>query len=159
MVTSQKCGATQECLMKIFRTYIRSKIDYGSIIYASASKTTLSRIDVVSNEALRIATGTFKSTPIEALYNVAEETTPSGRRDYLTIRYYLKVRASISNPAYKCIAPKNENLYNNQTGSNFAIRMKRPKATLMSGFWPLKSFVPFTLLSVLERSISLSIAF
>ena len=123
MITSQKCGATQECLMKIFRTYIRSKIDYGSIIYASASKTTLSRIDVVSNEALRIATGTFKSTPIEALYNIAEETTPSGRRDYLTMRYYLEVRASISNPAYKCITPKNGNLYDNQTGFSFAIRM------------------------------------
>ena len=48
MITSQKCGATQECLMKIFRTYIRSKIDWGSIIYASAPKTTLSRIDVVA---------------------------------------------------------------------------------------------------------------
>ena len=74
----------------------------GQLYMLRHQKTALGKIDVISNEALRIATGTLelsKSTPIEALYNVVEETTPSERIDYLAIRYFLKVRESNSNPA------------------------------------------------------------
>ena len=74
MISYQTHGATQACLMKIYRTYVRSKLDYGSIVYASATQTKLQKLDVVATEALRIATGAFVSTPLESLYVLANET-------------------------------------------------------------------------------------
>merc|ERR1712120_60280 len=71
MISYQSYGATQACLMKIYRIYTRSKLDYGSIVYASVTRSELQKLDVVANEALRIATGAFASTPVESF-----STTP-----------------------------------------------------------------------------------
>ena len=40
-VSSQTWGANQFCFLKLYRMYIRSKLDCGSLIYDSASKTAL----------------------------------------------------------------------------------------------------------------------
>ena len=127
MVTNQEYGANQNCLMRIYRIYLRTKLDYGAIIYHGASTTELNKIDVVSNEALRIATGCFKSTPIEALYNLAEEMKPSERREYLSLRYYIRLRALISNPANKCITPVNVNMFHTSNCHSFAMRINAMK--------------------------------
>ena len=124
MISGQTFGATQDCLMKIYRIYVRSKLDYGAIVYASATDTNLKTLDVVANDALRIATGAFKSTPLEPLYVIAEEASPIERRKYLTMRYFLKLKSSIANPANRCTTPRNENLYNARTGTNFALRVR-----------------------------------
>ena len=82
MITSQKWGADQFCLLKVFRMYMRSKIDYGAIVYTSAKPNDLKMLNTTCNEALRIATGAFKSSPVESLltnWNLkpAETTLPS----------------------------------------------------------------------------------
>ena len=53
--------------MIIYRTLIRSKIDYGSIVYDSAALQDLKALETTANEAMRIASGCFKSTPIPSL--------------------------------------------------------------------------------------------
>ena len=122
MLTSLSYGATQEALLKIYRMYIRSKLDYGSLIYASGKTRDLASLDVVNNEALRIATGAFKSTPVESLYVLAEEMPPHQRREYLSMRYYLKLKASLHNPANKCITNRNETPLRNHNQAPFVIR-------------------------------------
>ena len=123
MLTSLKYGATQESLMRIFRIYIRSKLDYGSIVYSSANPRNLATLDVVSNDALRIAIGAFKSSPIESLYALTNEMTPTERRNYLSIRYFLKIKASLHNPTNKCITNRNETLFRNHQEAPFFIRV------------------------------------
>ena len=44
---------------------IRSKIDYGSIVYGAANAATLKSLEVVANEAMRITSGAFKNNPSE----------------------------------------------------------------------------------------------
>ena len=73
MLTSLKYGATQEGLLKIYRIYIRGKLDYRSLVYCSGKSRNLQTLYVVNNEALRIATGAFKSTPVESLYALVAE--------------------------------------------------------------------------------------
>ena len=55
-------GADKVTLIKIYKSLIRSKIDYGCQAYASASQSQLSRLDRIQAAALRIATGAYKST-------------------------------------------------------------------------------------------------
>ena len=94
--------------MKIYRTYVRSKLDYGSIVYTSATQTELQKLDVVANEALRIATGAFASTPVESLYVLANESKLAERRETLSMRYYLKIKSQLSSPVGPCISQQNQ---------------------------------------------------
>ena len=55
-------GADKVTLIKIYKSLIRSKIDYGCQAYASASQSQLSRLDRIQAAALRIASGAYKST-------------------------------------------------------------------------------------------------
>jgi len=123
MLTSQKFGATQSCLMKIYRMYVRAKLDYGSIVYSSACTSELNKLDVVCNDALRIATGAFKSSPLESLYVLADEMRPQERREYLSMRYYLKIKAALRNPTNDCITYRNETYLRNNQQSPFIVRI------------------------------------
>ena len=58
-------------------------MDYGAPVYSSAAKTTLNAFDSITTESLRIATGAFKTTPIDTLHVLANEIKPKHRRDYL----------------------------------------------------------------------------
>ena len=122
MVAALDFGATQEFLMKVYRIYLRTKLDYGSIIYSSACQGELKKLDVVNNEALRIATGAFKSSPIDSLYVLADEMKPKERREYLSMRYFLKIKASLHNPANQCITNRNITFFRNTRQSPLIIR-------------------------------------
>ena len=127
MISSQRYGAMKDSLIQIYRTYIRAKLDYGSVIYCSANQRELSKLDVVTNDALRIATGAFKSTRIDSLYALCAEPKLSERREELALRYYLKLRASLRNPANKCIVNRNEQTFRNAAQNPFFVRISNIK--------------------------------
>ena len=56
-LSGTKFGADKLTLMTIYKTLIRSKLDYGCQAYASASKSQLARLDRIQSAALRIVTG------------------------------------------------------------------------------------------------------
>ena len=45
-------GADQTTLLKLYRSLVRSKLDYGCLVYGSASKTALAKLDPVHNQGL-----------------------------------------------------------------------------------------------------------
>ena len=60
-------GGDRKTLLLLYKSLIRSKIDYGSQAYGSACKSLLSKLEVVQNTALRIALGALRSSPIISL--------------------------------------------------------------------------------------------
>lgn len=85
-------GAQKRVLLRLYRALIRSKIDYGSIVYASASDSLLRSLDVVHNQGLRLCLGAFKSSPVDSLYIDAHEPPLSLRRDHLLLNYFNRIR-------------------------------------------------------------------
>ncbi|XP_050498825.1 probable RNA-directed DNA polymerase from transposon BS isoform X1 [Diabrotica virgifera virgifera] len=85
-------GADVETSLLFYRSYIRSIIDYGSILYGSASKHILNKVDVVQNLGLRICLGAMKSTPNKALHVEALEIPLNYRRKYLSQKFLMKIR-------------------------------------------------------------------
>ena len=57
-------GSDTKTLIKLYKSLILSKLDYGSIVYMSASKTELKKLDVVHNQGLRLCLAAFKSSPV-----------------------------------------------------------------------------------------------
>ena len=49
--------ADRKVLLNLYRTIIRSKLDYGSIIYGSARKSYFEMLDFIHHQGLRLALG------------------------------------------------------------------------------------------------------
>lgn len=114
-LTSTEWGADQDTLLHIYRALIRSKLDYGQIVYASASDTTLNLLNCIPNEAIRIATGAFRSSPVSSLQVLVNERPLDLRRKLHTLKYYYKMKSLLKNPAYnQAIIANQRQLYMNK---------------------------------------------
>ena len=69
VLSSTEWGADRTTLLKLHRSLVRSKLDYGCIVvYGSAAKTSLAKLDPVHNQGLRLSLWAFRSSPVESLY-------------------------------------------------------------------------------------------
>ena len=90
-VSGTKFGAHRTTLLQMYNTLIRSKLDYGSSIYATASKTLLQKLNILENQALRIATGTLRSTPISSLHVDCNQIPLHLHRKYRAISHLIQI--------------------------------------------------------------------
>ena len=58
-------GADKVVLLRLYRALVRSKLDYGCIVYGSASKSVLRTFDAVHHAGLRICLGAFRTSPVK----------------------------------------------------------------------------------------------
>lgn len=123
-ISAQDWGGDKLILRHLYRIFIRSKLDYGSMIYHSAAKTTTNILEPVVNDCLRMITGCFKSTPVESLKIIANEPPLSIRRDLLSLKYFLKIKSQLSSPAHSAISDHSRRLLfqNKNLTPSFAIR-------------------------------------
>ena len=98
-------GADRTVLLQLYRSLIRSKLDYGSIEYGSARKSYLMMLDTVHHQRLRLALGAFRTSPVESLYVEAEEPSLYLRREKLALQYAIRLAANPSNPTFKVTFP------------------------------------------------------
>ena len=96
-------GADQTTLLKLYRSLVRSKLYYGCLVYGSASKTALAKLDPVHNQGPRLSLGAFRSSPVESLYVEAHEPPLEIRREKLALQYILKLKANPGNPAHDVV--------------------------------------------------------
>ena len=114
-VTAQEWGADQRTILTMYQSLMHSRLDYGYIVNRLASRHVLRPLHAITTEALKIATGTFKSTPIDSLYILTNEMPLNIRKEYLTLKYFCKVRSQISNPACQpTVIPNNRLLFKKQ---------------------------------------------
>ena len=74
-------------VMRIIRSITRSILDYGAVVYGSASETNHKTLDNITSEALRIASGAFKTTPLNSLYIICNEMPPDIYMGLLTFKF------------------------------------------------------------------------
>lgn len=61
-------GTDKSTLLKLYRTLVRSKLDYGCFIYGSTRKSYKKIIETIHHQGLRLALGAFPTSPVESLY-------------------------------------------------------------------------------------------
>jgi ribonuclease HI len=94
-------GADRHVLLKFYKAVIRSKLDYGSVFYGSASQAQLSKLDKIQNKCLKIAIGARSTSPILSLE--AESHVPPlrlHRMQTLLIFYCHLCEISAHTPVY-----------------------------------------------------------
>ncbi len=87
-------GADRKCLLQLYTAYVRSILDYGCVIYSSASTSTLQKLDAIQHQALRIATGALRSSPVKSLHAEANIFPLQQHRHTKILTYYRKVLVS-----------------------------------------------------------------
>ena len=115
VVSHKDWGGDSSTLLKLYRTLIRSKLDYGSIVYGSARKSYLQMLDPIQNLSLRLCLGAFRTSPVESLQVEANEPPLSFRRNRLAVQYALKIKSNSTNPAHHSIFdPQYTTLFENR---------------------------------------------
>ena len=127
VVSKMDWGGDRRVLLKLYRSLIRSKLDYGSIVYGSARRSYLQKLEPIANQSLRIALGAFHTSPIESLRAEANEPSLSLRREKLSLQYALRISANKYNPTHTSIfEPNDEHLFQAKPNAipTFGIRIK-----------------------------------
>jgi len=73
-----------------YKSFIRSIMDYGSILFANAPETSLMLLERIQNHSIRLALGAIKTTPVPALQYESKISPLRIRRIQLTQQYVLR---------------------------------------------------------------------
>ena len=96
-------GADGKILSKLYRSPVRSKLDYGCIVYGSARQSYLRKLDSTHNKGLRLALCAFRISPVNGLYAEPNEPSLNLGRKKLSLQYYLKLKSNPDNPTHKVL--------------------------------------------------------
>ena len=127
VASNQEWGADKSVLLKLYRSLVRSKLDYGCVVYGSARPSYLKVLNTIHHQGLRLALGAFRTSPVESLYVEAGELPLENRRIKLSLQYVTKLKSTPSNPAFNCVfKPGYEHKYlrNTKVISPLGIRIK-----------------------------------
>ena len=137
--------AYRETLIRIYRAVVRSKIDYGSQIYATASNHILERLDAVHNEAIRVCTGAFKSSPVASLYVESGEPLLEYRRNQLISQHYVRMKRLPNMPVFQAILNNDDRnrFLNNISKAPLGIRINQVISNMGGDDYNVLAVLPY----------------
>lgn len=86
VISSNRSGGHPQTMGMIYNAIIRGYLDYGSSVYANASKTNLQALTITNNAGLRKVTGCTKTTPINTLCAIASQPPLEYRRELVAAK-------------------------------------------------------------------------
>lgn len=113
VISHKDWGADRQMLLKLYRTLVRSKLDYGYFISAAARKSCMKELDAIHHQSLWLILGAYNTSLIESLYAEAHELPFAIRLHKLALQYYTKFCSCPNSLAYSCVfQPQYKELYN-----------------------------------------------
>ncbi|MEE8152293.1 MAG: ribonuclease H family protein, partial [candidate division NC10 bacterium] len=140
VVANTEWGGDQKTLLSIYHALVRSKLDYGSMVYGSARPSYIQMLNPVQNQGLRLCLGAFRTSPADSLAVEADEMPLALRREKLALQYATKVASNPDNPAYECIFhPNYVDLFEKKPSAipTFGIRIQE-NMSMLDNFKPEK---------------------
>ena len=85
-------GSSSADLLRIYRSLVRSRLDYASQVYGTARESNLNKLNPVHHQAIRLCLGAYRSSPVESLYVESGELPLAYRRQMLQLQYYARTK-------------------------------------------------------------------
>lgn len=100
-------GADRETLLRIYNSFILSRLRYCSVAYTSANKTDLALLNPLHNLGIRLATGAFRTSPSDSI--IAESGQLPLQYMYARdlVMFLLKVKSQPNHPLQRYLAQSN----------------------------------------------------
>ena len=89
-ISSPNWRALSKILRTFYIAYIRSKIDYGTVLYDTTAKSNLDKLERIQHACVRLILAARKSTPIVSLQAEAHVPPLEIRRGYLSVKALIK---------------------------------------------------------------------
>ena len=100
-LSHHKWGADTGTLLRLYQALIKPKIDYGIEAYFSASESYIRSLNTIQHTAIRIATGAFRSSPIDSLHAITGVKPPYLYRELKLLTYYLRLLINPTHPLHR----------------------------------------------------------
>ena len=84
-------GSSRDSLLILYKSLVRSKIDYGCHLYKLGTQQALNTLESIQNQCIRIATGTRATTPIVSLQVEGLIYPLKLRRIELSLKYISRI--------------------------------------------------------------------
>ena len=105
-VSRMSYGADRKTLLLLYRSLVRSKLDYACFVYESAAKSVKRPLDTIHHAAMRVVTGAFRTTPVASLLVETNEPPLALRRAMLGMRYTTRILSFPDHPTYPYVCSK-----------------------------------------------------
>jgi len=92
VLSNSSWGADRSSMLTIYRSIIRSRLDYGAVVYGATRFSILKKLDPIHHQALRLCSGAFRTSPVNSLYADCHEPSLSLRRTLLAMKYYFNLK-------------------------------------------------------------------
>lgn len=91
VLSSSSWGCSRQMLRRVYVAYIRSKMEYGSVLYINVKPSLLKKLNLIQNEAMRCILGARKTSPILSLQ--AESVLPplEIRFHHIFMKWYVRI--------------------------------------------------------------------
>ena len=93
-------GASETILKQVYQSTVRPHLEYGASAWMTAAKTHQHTLEKVQNQALRIMTGSMRSTPIAKMEQVTGLPPLKTRWKSKAMVQYTKVKALEDHPMH-----------------------------------------------------------
>ena len=100
-IAGRTWGADRLTLLRIYRALVRSRIDYGCIVYQAGAHRVVSKLDTVHNAAIRLCTGAFRTSPVASLYVESAEPSLQYRRALLSFQFIARIKQLPLSPTWR----------------------------------------------------------
>ena len=118
VLSGSKWGANKETMVIVYKTLVRSLLDYGCIVYNSACDTLKRKLDVIQAQCLRLCCGALMCTAVSSLEVDCGIVPLELRRKFLLEKSAVKYCHMPSNPTVQCFEECFQ-LYYGKYNSNF----------------------------------------
>ena len=112
-------GPDRPTLLRLYWAVCQTKMDYGAQLYSSASPNILKMLDPVHNEAMRLCSGAFRTSPTSSLMVELNQPPLDLHREELCLKYMYRIK---TNEDYK-----NLNIMNEEYDLEYFIKDNIPK--------------------------------
>ena len=93
VIGNTKWGGDRKVMFHLYRYKVRSKLDYGCIVYGSAHKSVLRMLDLVHNQGLRLCLEAFRTALVDSLYVDVHQLSLGARHAKLSLQYVSKINS------------------------------------------------------------------
>jgi len=140
-------GADKESLLLIYKALILSRIDYGSIIYNSAKPNIKQILNPIHNQAIRLAIGAFRTSPIDSILCISGEPPLQIRRNKEIFKYVTKKLRYPDQATYQLLKTPTQTRQSKDpatimetysricTDSNFHFKIETSSSFLSTPYW------------------------
>ena len=102
-VSGRSFGAVSNTLLLLYKSLVRSKLDYGCQLYSSASESVLARLEPVQNTALRIASGAFRSSPVRSLQSLCGVPPLQYHREVRLLQSFIRLSGDRHSSVFRLV--------------------------------------------------------